>query len=288
MQDNLVRSLLDSLKRPLIMGILNVTPDSFSDGGLYFSYKSAVERGLQLLDEGADLIDIGGASTRPPGKDYGAGGLSVTPEDEAERILPVIKAILQREPDAIISIDTTRAIIARRAVEAGAQLVNDVSAGTFDHEMLETVSDLGVPIVLMHGYGPHFAQKSIDEYFYQDVCHEVYEYLELRIRAAREAGIETANADVGIGFAKGFRDNLLLMKEHQSFEELGVPMMFGASRKSSIGKALGRDTTPQDRTLASVAAAIHAVGHGARIVRVHDVRETLDAFAMLDAIGNAS
>jgi dihydropteroate synthase len=284
MQDNLVRSLLDSPKSPLILGILNVTPDSFSDGGLYFSYESAIERGLQLLADGADMLDIGGASTKPPGKDYGAGALNVEPGEEAERILPVIKAILEQVPDAVISVDTTRAIVARRAIESGAQLINDVSAGTADRAMFETVSKLGVPIVLMHGYGPHFEKASIDEYQYQDVVREVYEYLEVRVREARNAGIETTIADVGIGFAKGFRDNLRLIKEHAAFEELGVTMMFGASRKSSIGKALDRETTPVERVSASVAAAIHAVRHGAKILRVHDVRETADAFAMLEAI----
>ncbi len=269
------------------MGILNVTPDSFSDGGRYFSYEAAVEHGLQLLSDGADILDIGGASTRPPGSDYGSGASDVTQEDEAERILPVIKAILHRVPDAIISIDTTRSMIARRAMEAGAELVNDVSAGTADPGMFETVAKQKRPIVLMHGYGPHFQKATIDEYQYQDVVREVYEFLELRIREARSAGIETVIADVGIGFAKGFRDNLRLMKEHREFEELGVSLLFGASRKSSIGKALDHPTKPEERIAASVSAAIHAVRNGARIVRVHDVRETHDAFAMLEAIESA-
>ena len=284
MQENPFVSLLRSPENPIIMGILNITPDSFSDGGLWLAPEAASDRALLMLMEGADMIDIGGASTRPPGATYGAGAQPVDASEEAARVLPVIRAILDRVPEAIISIDTTHAIVARHAIQAGASAINDVSAGTNDPEMFATAADLGVPIVLMHGYGTSFQEPRVDDYVYADVVREVFEYLEVRIRSAREAGIETVIADVGIGFAKGFRDNLRLMREHRSFEELGVSMLFGASRKSSIGHAMNRDTLPNERVAASVAAAIHAAQHGARIVRVHDVRETTDAFSVLNAI----
>ncbi len=269
--------------RTVVMGVLNVTPDSFSDGGLFHSAEKATTHALAMLDDGADIIDIGGQSTRPPGSTYGTGAERITTDEELRRILPVIDFLMMERPDCIISIDTSRAEVAKRAIESGATIINDVSAGTDDPEMFSVAKEASVPIVLMHGYGPEFQKTSIDEYHYEDVVFEVLTWLEQRITAARGAGIETILADIGFGFAKGATDNIKLLKEHAAFNNLQVPMVLGVSRKSTIGKILG-GVPPQERVNGSIAASCYGARNGAKIIRTHDIRQTKEALQVIDVL----
>jgi dihydropteroate synthase len=282
MQREKFLSLL-SEPRPLVMGVLNVTPDSFSDGGKYLDVRAAVRRAFIMLDEGADIIDIGGQSTRPPGSAYGLGAEDVSHDEELQRVLPVIKEILAVQKDVIISIDTTKADIARQVIDAGATVINDVSAGTQDSNMFTVAASLNAPIILMHGYGPEFQKAKIEEYHYNDVVGQVGAWLEKRILAARSVEVTSILADVGFGFAKTPADNITLLKHHSDFAGLGVPMVLGVSRKSTIGKMLGR-VLPGDRLFGSIAAAVYGALNGAKILRVHDVKETVDALKVISAL----
>ncbi len=283
-------SQLFALGRPLVMGVLNVTPDSFSDGGEYLSLEQATSHAIAMLDDGADIIDVGGESTRPPGSAYGAGAVPVEEAEELDRIVPVIEAILKERPECLISIDTTKSSVAQRACELGAAIINDVSAGTADPEIFAVAKKCGVPLILMHGYGPDFHLESIEQYRYDDVVNSVSEFLADRIRIARESGVAEVLADVGIGFAKVYSDNMRLLKHHDRFVSLGVPMVLGVSRKSSVGRALkeelGLDVLPHPkaRVTASLAAGVYGSEHGASIIRTHDVREMREALAMIRAI----
>ena len=275
--------LLDD-SRPLIMGILNVTPDSFSDGGMFESPDDAAECALRMVEGGADIIDIGGESTRPPGSAYGEGAEEVSFEEEWKRVIPVIERIRRVDPNIPISVDTQKSDVAELALEEGANIINDVSAGTSDPEMFRVAANRRVPIILMHGHGPRFRKLRIEDYEYDDVVSEVLDYLTERIAAARAAGVYDLMADVGFGFAKGYRDNYRLLRHHDRFSSLGVPMVLGISRKSSIGKAMGDNIAPKDRVTGSIAAACYAVQHGAAIIRTHDVKETREALAVISAI----
>lgn len=275
---------------PLLMGVLNVTPDSFSDGGLFINPEVATRRAVEMLEQGADIIDIGGQSTRPPGNAYGAGAEVVTLETELQRVVPVIDSILSQCPDVVISIDTVKAEVARRALDAGATIVNDVSGGTQDRNMFSVAAKMKAPLILMHGYGPEFQKASLDDYTYPNVVEQVIAWLSRQIRAAQDAGVSTILADVGIGFAKGAADNIKVLQEHQSFSKLGVPMVLGVSRKSTIGKILssryGINTfpPPQERVIGSIAAALYGIANGARIIRTHDVRQTGEAIQVWEAL----
>jgi dihydropteroate synthase len=266
------------------MGVLNVTPDSFSDGGKYLVAERAIAHGLKMLDEGADILDIGGESTRPPGKDYGEGSKRISAEEEIERVGPVIEGIYKQRQKAVISIDTTKSQVAKHALEYGASILNDVSSGTVDPKIFNVAAERNAPVILMHGYGPGFSKNSIDEYAYKDVVTEVYQFLEQRMRVAKEVGVTQILVDVGIGFAKGYVDNMKLIRDQDAFLKLGVPLVLGVSRKSSIGKAMQRNVTPAERVSGSLAAACYGVLHGTAIVRTHDVRETRDAVNVLEAI----
>jgi dihydropteroate synthase len=281
--------LSDLLTRPdpILMGILNVTPDSFSDGGDYPSLDHAVAHALLMARDGAEIIDIGGESTRPAGKSYGAGARPVSIEEEIARVVPVIETIRRANDHVLISIDTQKSEVADSALRAGADIINDVSAGTLDPRILKIAAERQVPIVLMHGHGPNFQKPKIEDYVFDDVVKEVKDYLAERIRIAREVGIKTVLADVGIGFAKGYRDNLKLMKHHEAFTSLAVPLVLGVSRKSSIGKAMGNNPSPKERLMGSIAAACYGVEHGAKIIRTHDVKETREALAVTNAILNS-
>ena len=217
-------SLSDLLiqKPALVMGILNVTPDSFSDGGEYLDQGAAVKHALEMITEGADIIDVGGESTRPKGKTYGEGALSVSKEDEMKRVVGVIKAIREANSNILISIDTTKPSVARAAVEAGADIINDVSAGTADPRMFVAARDLNVPLILMHGHGPFFKRENIEEYEYENVSRTVLNYLRLRIIEARNFGVREVLADVGIGFAKVYNENVKLMHDHEQFKSLSL------------------------------------------------------------------
>ncbi len=241
--------------RTLVMGVLNVTPDSFSDGGEYLDTTAAIKRASMMIFEGADIIDIGGQSTRPAGSSYGAGAELISSEEESARVAPVITGIINEHPEAIISIDTFRAEVAEKALSLGASIINDVSGATADTAMFEVARKHHSPIILMHGYGPQFERTSIDEYQYDDVVNNIFTWLRKRIELAREAGVSVVLADIGFGFAKGAEDNISALKHHRRFEKLGVPMVLGISRKSTIGKMLG-DVPPSERLCGSLAGAV--------------------------------
>ncbi len=269
---------LDFSGRPKLMGILNVTPDSFSDGGLFFSPEAAVEHGLALCGEGADLLDIGGESTKP-------GSAPVSAEEEKRRIIPVIRE-LRKRVGIPLSVDTTKAAVAAEALENGADIVNDISAMTIDPGMSGVVKKFGAGVVLMHMQGTPATMQSNPSY--TDVVLEVLSYLEERARyAISEAGIdrECIAVDPGIGFGKTIDHNLALLKDIRAFRTLGFPVLAGTSRKSFIGRLTGTDTG--ERVPGSLATAVWAATHGVDIIRVHDIRETKQALSMINHILDA-
>jgi len=262
-------------KRTYLMGVLNITPDSFSDGGEFNTPSAALAQAQQLVASGADIIDVGGESTRP-----GASGISL--EEELVRVLSVLQVIRQ-EISVPISVDTTRASVAKAAVIAGADMVNDISGATFDPDMLPTVAHLGVPIVLMHIRGtPQTMQKLTD---YQDLAGEIYQFLESRILAALASGIDQSQIviDPGIGFAKTYSQNLELFRRLPIFHSLGCPILVGPSRKGFIGQILNQPN-PKSRVWGTAAACCAAISAGADILRVHDVKEMHDVCRVADAI----
>lgn len=272
-----VRDRNISLKeRPLIMGVLNVTPDSFYDGGEYIDPEVAVERASEMLEEGADIIDIGGVSTRP-------GSTPPSIEEELERVIPVMEIV--SELDVLISVDTYRSEVARKAVEAGAHIVNDISALRFDEEMVDVIRETGCGLVLMHMKGtPKDMQKSPE---YDDVLWEVFQFLEQRVVFAVESGIERDSIaiDVGIGFGKRLQDNLTLMGSLNSFKAIGMPILVGSSRKSHIEHLLG--LPQEERLIPSITSSLYSSIRGASILRVHDVVETVRAIDMYKAMEEA-
>jgi dihydropteroate synthase len=264
---------LDCALRTHVMGVLNVTPDSFSDGGLFLDPEAAVRRGIEMAAEGADVIDVGGESTRP-------GSDTVPPAVEADRVVPVIKR-LAAEVDVPLSIDTRKPEVARTALDAGAVVVNDISGGR-DPAMLEVVAGSGAGMVLMHMLGEPKTMQA--EPHYDDVVAEVMAYLGARIDAAVQAGIDRERlcVDPGIGFGKTLDHNLELLRRVDAFAELGRPVLVGPSRKSFLGKLLGAEVG--DRLEGTAAAVAWVAGHGAHIVRVHDVREMVSVVRVVDAI----
>ena len=262
------------LDRPQVMGIVNVTPDSFSDGGAHDSVEAAVAHGLRLVEEGADLLDIGGESTR-------SGAQDVSVEEELRRVIPVIER-LARETSLPISIDTSKPEVMRAAVDAGAGMINDVQ-GLRRDGALDMAATLGVPVVLMHMQGePRSMQQAPT---YDDVVADVHRFLAERIFAAEMAGIARKNivVDPGFGFGKDTRHNLQLLAQLQRFTELGVPVLAGLSRKRTIGELTGRDD-PRERVSGSVAAHLIAAQRGALLLRVHDVAATVDALKVWNAL----
>jgi dihydropteroate synthase len=257
------------------MGVLNVTPDSFSDGGMYLGTADAVAHGGRLADEGADIVDIGGESTRP-------GAEAVHVDEELRRVIPVIEGLHTWRPDIVLSIDTRHSLVANEAVAAGASIVNDISGG-HDPAMLRVVRDTRAGLVLMHMQGdPHTMQ---DEPHYDDVVAEVHEYLRERVEAAVFAGIASDRlcVDPGIGFGKRLQHNLVLLRSVERFRDLDAAVLVGASRKRFIGELSGVED-PAVRLEGSIAAAVLSVAFGADIVRVHDVAETVRALRVTDAI----
>ncbi len=269
--------------RTLVMGVLNVTPDSFSDGGIFLSAELAVNHALQMLADGADIIDIGGQSTRPPGSAYGKGADNVSLEEELSRVLPVITTLAARHHDILISIDTTKSEVAGQALDVGATIINDVSGATEDEKMIDLANKKNAPIILMHGYGPEFSKTKIEDYRYGNVIEEVFDWLKNRITIAKRKGVEVVLADIGFGFAKRTEDNISLLGNHIKFTELDVPMVLGVSRKSTVGKILG-GVPPLERINGSVAAAVFGAISGAKIIRTHDVRQTVEALKVTDTL----
>jgi dihydropteroate synthase len=266
-----------SLRRPLIMGVVNVTPDSFSDGGQFPTAGTAADRARRLIDEGADIIDVGGESTRP-------GAPAVSMDEERRRVLPVLERL--SDCDVPISVDTRKVEVMRDAIAAGASLVNDVSA-LETPGALQAVAESRVGVCLMHKRGePQTMQQNP---YYEDVVREVRDYLEARVRAAEAAGISRDRIliDPGFGFGKDVDHNLALLRNLRSLGSVGVPVLAGLSRKATLGRITGK--APGERVHASVAAALIAVEEGVCVVRVHDVTATRDAlavwFAARDTIG---
>ena len=258
----------------LIMGILNVTPDSFSDGGMYYNATQAVEFALQMEEEGADIIDVGGESTRP-------GAKTVELQKECDRILPVIEGI-RTKSDILISIDTYKSEVARKSIATGAGMVNDISGMTFDPNMVDVIKDSGLPVVIMHIKGtPENMQKNP---YYEDLMQELTEYFEERKKFARAKGIldQQIILDPGIGFGKRLQDNFQLLRELKKIVDMGFPVLIGPSKKSFIGLTLDH---PIDQRLVGTAAAVTTgILKGARIVRVHDVKEMKRVALITDSI----
>jgi dihydropteroate synthase len=263
-----------SLEKPVVMGIINITSDSFFAGSRQKDVDAALGQAEKMLQEGAAVLDIGGQSTRPGADRLGA-------DEEGERVLPVIKAISHTFPEAIISVDTFYASVASGAVEAGASIINDISAGTTDPEMLTTVGALGVPYVCMHMKGnPQTMQENP---LYEDVTREVLDFFIQKIAECRKAGIKDVIADPGFGFGKTIAHNFTLIKNFEVFGMLDVPMLMGISRKSTIYKTLGISA---DEALNGT-TVLHAIGlmKGANMLRVHDVREAVEAVTLVLEVG---
>ncbi len=267
--------ILDPGRRPLVMGIVNVTPDSFSDGGRYASAESALAHGLELVQQGADLLDIGGESSRP-------GATPVPLEEELRRVVPVVQELAKRTA-VPLSVDTCKAGVARASLSAGAHIINDITALGGDLEMAEVVRASGAGVVLMHMQGtPQTMQKDPR---YEDVVADIGRFFEERLQAARDLGIADQRVvlDPGIGFGKTETHNLQLLARLEEFQRFGRPVCLGVSRKGLIGRVLRRSL--DQRLAGSLAAVCYALGRqAAQIVRVHDVMETRDAVELLAAI----
>jgi len=271
---NFSKKILDLSSRTHLMGILNVTPDSFSDEGKFLKIEDAVRHGIKMTQEGADMIDVGGESTRP-------GSDPVTIEEELSRVIPVIEA-LSKEIDVPISIDTYKSEVAKKALDAGAEMINDISALRFDPQMKKIAAERQVPIVLMHIKGtPKNMQQNP---YYDDVIEEIIKYLKESTKRAKDAGIEKENIiiDPGIGFGKRLEDNLNILKNLKKFSILDCPILVGPSRKSFIGKIL--DLPVEERLEGSLAALAVSIMNGANIVRVHDVKEGKRVASLVDEI----
>jgi dihydropteroate synthase len=264
-------------KRTLLMGVLNVTPDSFSDGGLFFDKEKAIARGLKMVEEGADFIDIGGESTRP-------GSKPLALDEELRRVIPVIES-LAKEADIPISIDTYKSTVAKKAIEAGAQIINDITGLHLDPSLSQVAAKEDVPLVLMHIRGnPETMQKNIH---YESLFSEIIQYLKDSIQRAESAGVNSEQIviDPGIGFGKTVEDNLLILKNLQEFKILGKPLLLGTSRKSFIGKILNADVT--ERLEGTLSSIVIGVLNGAHIIRCHDVLQAKRAIAIADAVRQA-
>jgi dihydropteroate synthase len=273
-------------KRTLIMGVVNVTPDSFSDGGVNIDRGRAVEYAIQLLHDGADIIDVGGESTRPGVKVLAVeSGVGLTDKEELERVIPVIAAVKQRRPKTVISVDTYKAAVARRAIEAGAEIVNDVSGFLWDPKMAKTLAELKCGAVLMHMRGRPQEWRTLPPV--PDIVSLVKRELRDRTEAAVLAGMkrERMVIDPGFGFGKNHEENYPLLRRFEEFHELRFPLLAGISRKSFIGRALardGKDASVADRQFGTLAAETVAILKGAQIIRTHDVRACADAVRIAD------
>jgi dihydropteroate synthase len=285
---NLGARSLELGKRTLVMGIVNVTPDSFSDGGQHFTSNDAVAHALKLLDDGADMVDVGGESTRP-GAWVGKENPSVGAVEELRRVLPVIGAIKQKKPAAIVSIDTYKAKVAQVAFEAGAEIVNDVSGFQWDPKMPKTLAQLGCGSVLMHTRGFPDDWSSLEPV--ADLVLLVKRELRARADAALLAGMKRDRLvlDPGFGFGKRFEENYPMLRRFREFQELHYPLLAGVSRKSFIGRALaqnGTDAPVDQRTWGTLSAEVVAAMSGAHIIRTHNVKASVNALKIVDLVAN--
>lgn len=263
------------LEKSYLMGILNITPDSFSDGGKYLKLENAVEHGLNLLKDGADILDIGGESTRP-----GAG--TITEDEEMNRVIPVIDQILKQKSDAVISIDTTKSAVADKALTHGAKIVNDISSCSFDTNMLNVIKKHNAALILMHMKGT--PQNMQENPFYDDVVSEVYDYLVNKVEKAKKHGIKNIIIDPGIGFGKRVMDNYEIIKRLNELKGIGCPIMVGVSNKSFLGKALNLPVGEREEP--TLVAEALSIKNGARIIRTHNVKKALQALQITQFIEN--
>ena len=277
-------------RRTLVMGIVNITPDSFSDGGAFFDPDAAVAHALALLDDGADLLDLGAESTRP-GSRAGGAAPAVGSDEEQARLLPVLENILKARPHAVVSVDTYKAATARAAVKAGAEIVNDVSGLKWDAEMAQACAEAGCGVVLMHTRGRPEEWRGLPQLSADDVLANVRAGLEESLKVAAAAGIppHAVVLDPGYGFGKSFEENFFLLGRQAELLELGRPLLVGVSRKAFLGRALaplhgGVDAPVEARDTASVAALVASILRGASIVRVHAVRAAVEAARVADAV----
>jgi dihydropteroate synthase len=274
MKGNLANSInsgnkLISLEHPIAMGILNTTPDSFYDGGKFNEELAFIKRFEQMLDEGAMIIDIGGASSRP-------GALKLTTQEEIARTIPFIKSAIKQFPDSIISIDTYNSDVAREAVYAGARIINDISGGSLDTKMFDTVAELKVPYILMHMKGSPENMKDLATY--DNLMLEIYQYFQSKIMTLQNLGVKDIILDPGFGFAKNIEQNFVLLKNLNIFKNLHLPILAGLSRKSMIYKSLG--ITAEESLNGTTALNMISLMNGASILRVHDVKEAVQTIQL--------
>ncbi|WP_028376247.1 dihydropteroate synthase [Leeuwenhoekiella sp. MAR_2009_132] len=269
------KGTLIDLSKPKVMGILNVTPDSFFDGGNYSSDSKLLNQTEKMLKEGATFIDVGAYSSRP-------GATDISVDEEQKRLLPVIESILKHFPATLLSIDTFRAEVARKAIDTGAAIINDISAGMLDEQMLTTVADLQVPYIMMHMKGTPQTMAGLA--YYDDVLKEVLFYLSERVAAARELGVNDLILDPGFGFGKISTHNFELLNNAEKFEITGLPFLIGISRKGMIYKTL--DISAAEALNGTTVLNTIALQKGASILRVHDVREAVQAIKLLEVLSN--
>jgi dihydropteroate synthase len=264
-----------SFESPLVMGVVNITPDSFYDGGRYISAEDAIEQSEKLIAQGADILDLGACSTRPKAIDIGE-------EEELKRLLPVLDFVVKHYPQVTVSVDTYRANVAKEAVKRGASIVNDISGGTMDKDMLSTVAGLKVPYILMHIQGtPDTMQENPH---YDNVVAEVEEFFQARLDRAHKAGIKQIIIDPGFGFGKTVEHNYTLLKHFHEFKKFGLPLLAGLSRKSMINKVL--KTKPENALVGTIVLNTIALLEGANILRVHDVKEARHVIKMVHQFMN--
>lgn len=276
---------LDCRTTTRILGVLNVTPDSFSDGGQYMAVEDAVRRALAMRDAGADVIDIGGESTRPSGREYGSGAAKVARQAEIDRVVPVVERLHDEDPELLLSVDTYKPEVAAAALKAGAHIVNDITGLRIHPETADVAAEHNAPLIVMHSMGrpgamPHDAS-------YENVMEAVRNGLAQAVERATAAGVQDIVVDPGFGFAKSHADNLRLIRDLDALALLERPVLIGVSRKSSIGAALGASSHPapvDQRLYGSIAATVMAVQRGARLVRTHDVDATAQALRVADAV----
>lgn len=272
-QEYVIGNKVFNFREPYLMGILNVTPDSFSDGGKFYNRSSAVKRAFEMIEEGADIIDIGGESTRP-------GSDPVTAEEEIERIIPVIEEIMIRDPSVIISVDSYKSQVAKAALEHGAKIINDISGFTFDPEIADVCKEHNATAILMHIRGkPKTMQQNPQ---YEEIITDIYSFLSTQIQYAKSKGIKNIILDPGIGFGKSAEDNFTILKRLNDFRSLGYPILIGLSRKSFIGKTLNLEIGERD--LPSAVLESISILNSARIIRTHNVRNGKQIIKLLSKL----
>lgn len=267
------KGTLIDLVRPRVMGIINVTPDSFYDGGATTLEHQIIKQATQMLDQGATILDVGGYSSRP-------GATDISEQQEIDRVIPAIKAIIEAFPKALISIDSFRSNVVKQAVKAGACIANDISAGKLDPKMIETIGDLQIPYCMMHMRGTPQTMKSLTDY--KNITKEVLFYFSERVAAARAYNINDIIIDPGFGFAKTTHQNFELLNHLELFESLDIPLLAGVSRKSMVYKTL--DITPKQALNGTTALHMVALQKGASILRVHDVQPAIECIKLFEQL----